>query len=315
MSIVVVGSVAFDDLKTPTESADNVVGGAATYFALSASHFSTVNVVAVVGGDFGPEQKKVFDGRPIDLEGLETEEGKTFRWGGEYSDDLTERTTLFTELGVFESFQPSLPQHYRSSDLVFLANIHPDLQVDVMTQVDKPRLIGADTMNYWIERTPDELAKMLRGIDVLVINDEEARQLAGVHNLVKAAAKIRDMGPKTLVIKRGEFGVLCFREGERFATVSYPLETVIDPTGAGDSFAGGFMGYLATQRDKIDRHTSVRQRDHLWERPRLVLRRGYRHSSARGRSHRDEVHQRYQRVQGIDRLRGSVNKPVAFSIF
>lgn len=257
MSILVVGSVAFDDLKTPSEDATDVVGGAATYFALSASHFTDVNVVAVVGDDFGEEQRKVFDGRSIDLAGLERAEGATFRWGGEYSADLTERTTLFTELGVFESFQPVIPEHYKSSKLVFLANIHPGLQVDVMKQVQNPGLIGADTMNYWIERTPEDLAAMLQGIDVLVINDEEARQLSGLHNLVAAAATIHEMGPETLVVKRGEYGVLCFREGERFATVSYPLETVIDPTGAGDSFAGGFMGYLATHQNPTNKE--VRQ--------------------------------------------------------
>ncbi len=253
MSILVVGSVAFDDLKTPTEEARNVLGGAATYFALAASHFTDVNVVAVVGEDFTEEYERVFEGRPVDLSGLVKAKGKTFRWGGEYSDDLTKRTTLFTELGVFESFQPVLPESYKSARLVFLANIHPGLQVDVMRQVSSPRLIGADTMNYWIERTPEELGQMLEGIDVLVINDEEARQLAGVHNLVQAAEKIRAMGPETLVIKRGEYGVLCFRKGERFATVSYPLERVVDPTGAGDSFAGGFMGYLATHRELTNR--------------------------------------------------------------
>jgi sugar/nucleoside kinase (ribokinase family) len=253
MSIVVVGSVAFDELKTPTKQGDNVLGGAATYFALAAAHFTEVKVVAVVGEDFTDEDRGVFDGRSIDLAGLETASGKTFRWGGEYSRDLTQRTTLFTDLGVFESFQPSLPEGYKGSPLVFLANIHPALQVDVMGQVRKPRLVGADTMNYWIERTPEELAKMLERIDVLVINDEEARQLAAEHNLVKAAAKIRSMGPETLVIKRGEYGVLCFREDERFATVSYPLETIVDPTGAGDSFAGGFMGYLATHPQVDDR--------------------------------------------------------------
>lgn len=257
MSILVVGSVAFDDVETPTEEATDVVGGAATYFALAASHFTEVNVVAVVGDDFTDREKSIFKDRSIDLAGLETAEGKTFRWGGKYSNDLTQRTTLFTDLGVFEHFQPVIPDHYKQSKLVFLANIHPDLQVDVMRQVQNPTLIGADTMNYWIERTPDELARMLEGIDVLVINDEEARQLADVHNLVKAAARIRKMGPKTLVVKRGEYGVLCFRENERFATVSYPLESVIDPTGAGDSFAGGFMGYLATQRDVTDE--AVRQ--------------------------------------------------------
>jgi sugar/nucleoside kinase (ribokinase family) len=253
MSILVVGSVAFDDLKTPTKSQDSVLGGAATYFALAASHFTDVNVVAVVGEDFRPEDRAVFEGRSVDLSGLETAKGKTFRWGGEYSKDLTQRTTLFTELGVFETFQPRIPEHFRESNLVFLANIHPTLQVDVMKQVRSPRLIGADTMNYWIERTPRELEEMLAGIHVLVINDEEARQLAGEHNLVKAAAAILRMGPRTLVIKRGEYGVLCFRPDERFATVSYPLETIVDPTGAGDSFAGGFMGYLATHASADDR--------------------------------------------------------------
>ena len=245
MSILVVGSVAFDTLKTPTVEAERVIGGAATHFALAASFFSDVNLVAVVGEDFMDEDRRIFDGRPVDLAGLQTAEGKTFRWGGEYSEDLTERTTLFTELNVFENFKPAIPEHFRESELVFLANIHPDLQVDVLDQVSRPHLTGADTMNFWIERTPEELARMLQRIDVLVINDEEVRQLAGEYSLPKAAAKIRAMGPKTLVVKRGEYGVLCFRENERFATVSYPLETVIDPTGAGDSFAGGLMGYLA----------------------------------------------------------------------
>ncbi|MGH9320283.1 MAG: PfkB family carbohydrate kinase [Vicinamibacteria bacterium] len=257
MAILVVGSVAFDDLKTPTRNADGVIGGAATYFALSASFFTEVNVVAVVGDDFTERERKIFEGRPVDISGLETAPGKTFRWGGEYSADLTSRTTLFTDLGVFERFQPTIPAHFRESSFVFLANIHPTLQVEVMKQVSSPRLIGADTMNYWIERTPSELAEMLSKIDVLVINDEEARQLAAEHNLVKAAARIRSMGPSTLVIKRGEYGVLCFRANERFATVSFPLETVVDPTGAGDSFAGGFMGYLAT-REVLD-DQAVRQ--------------------------------------------------------
>jgi sugar/nucleoside kinase (ribokinase family) len=257
MSILVVGSVAFDVLKTPTKQADRVLGGAATYFALSASFFTQVNVVAVVGDDFTEDDRRIFEGRSVDISGLETSPGKTFRWGGEYSQDLTQRTTLFTDLGVFESFQPTIPEHFRRSSLVFLANIHPTLQVDVMKQVSSPKLIGADTMNYWIDRTPGELREMLSKIDVLVINDEEARQLGGEHNLVKAAGRIRAMGPSTLVVKRGEYGVLCFRESERFATVSFPLETVVDPTGAGDSFAGGFMGYLAT-RERLD-DQAVRQ--------------------------------------------------------
>jgi sugar/nucleoside kinase (ribokinase family) len=296
VSILVVGSVAFDVLRTPAKQGDRVLGGAATYFALSASFFTRVNVVAVVGDDFTEQDRSVFDGRSIDLSGLETAKGKTFRWGGEYSPDLTQRTTLFTELGVFERFQPSIPEHFRRSSLVFLANIHPALQVEVMEQVRSPQLIGADTMNYWIERTPDELAKMLSRIDVLVINDEEARQLAREHNLVKAAARIRSMGPSTLVIKRGEYGVLCFRENERFATVSFPLETVVDPTGAGDSFAGGFMGYLSTHEELNDQ----------------AVRQGIIFGSVLGsfcvedlgtarleRLTREEVHQRYQEFKSL----------------
>lgn len=260
MAILVVGSVAFDTLRTPSQNVDDVIGGAATHFALAASFFSEVKIVAVVGSDFTEKERKVFEGRDIDLEGLKSVEGKTFRWGGEYSADLAERTTLFTELNVFESFQPELPAGYRDTEHVFLANIHPDLQVDVVGQVNEPRLIGADTMNYWIERTPDSLAEMLKRIHVLVINDEEARQLAEDHNLVRAASRIREMGPKTIVIKRGEHGVLCFRGEERFATVSFPLETVVDPTGAGDSFAGGFMGYLASRAaGEVDSQMTLRR--------------------------------------------------------
>lgn len=253
MSILVVGSVAFDDLNLPTGNAEKVLGGAATYFSLAASYFTSVNVVAVVGDDFGERERSVFKGRNIDLTGLETAKGTTFRWGGEYSSDLRDRKTLFTELGVFEQFQPVLPTKYQDSELVFLANIHPSLQLDVVRQVTSPKLIGADTMNYWIEGTPKELADVLENIGVLAINDDEARQLASEYNLVKAAQIIRNMGPKTLVIKRGECGVFCFREEERFAAVSYPLEAVIDPTGAGDSFAGGFMGFLGTQNIITDR--------------------------------------------------------------
>lgn len=249
MSILVVGSVAFDVLKTPSAEGDNVLGGAATYFSLCASFFDHVNVVAVVGDDFTDAERSVFDGKRIDLAGLEAAKGKTFRWGGEYSRDLTERTTLFTELGVFETFKPVLPEHYRGSDLVFLANIHPDLQVDVLEQVERPRLTGADTMNYWIERTPEELSRMLRRIDILVINDEEARQLSGCYNLVRAAAEILSMGPSAVVIKRGEYGALAFLGDEMFYAPAFPLEKLADPTGAGDTFAGGFMGYLASCRE------------------------------------------------------------------
>ena len=247
MAILAVGSVAFDTVRTPFGRADDILGGAATYFSLAAAQFTDVSIVAVVGQDFGERERKVFADRRIDLTGLQQSKGKTFRWGGEYSYELNERTTLFTEMNVFESFQPKIPEAYRRPDILFLGNIHPRLQLEVLRQVEKPRLIAADTMNYWIEGTPKELRAVLEGVDVLLVNDAEARELSGEFNLVRAAEKIKAMGPKTLVVKRGEYGVLLFNEHERFAAPAYPLETVFDPTGAGDTFAGGFLGYLAQQ--------------------------------------------------------------------
>jgi sugar/nucleoside kinase (ribokinase family) len=245
--ILAVGSVAFDSIKTPFGEASGVVGGAATYFALAASFFTEVRIVAVVGRDFGANVDKVFGGRRIDLTGLETVPGETFRWRGEYGFDLNSRETIYTHLNVFEHFKPKIPEGHRSSPFVFLGNIHPTLQSDVLDQVRKPRIVGADTMNYWIERTPGELTDVLRRVDVLLINDAEARELAGEANLVKAARSIQTMGPKTLVIKRGEHGVLMTRTGGGFfAAPAMPLEDVFDPTGAGDTFAGGFLGYLAS---------------------------------------------------------------------
>ena len=252
MSILAVGSVAFDTLKTPFGEVDKILGGALSHFSLAASFFTNVGMVAVVGEDFTDKEREVFEGRSIDLAGLQTAPGKTFRWGGEYSYDLSERTTLFTELNVFENFKPTIPDDYRTAEFVFLGNIHPTLQVDVVGQVKSPKLIAADTMNYWIERTPDELRQMLERVDVLLINDSETRQLSGEYNLVRAAEKIHAMGPKTLVVKRGEHGVLLFNESHRFAAPAYPLETVFDPTGAGDTFAGGFLGYLASQESLTD---------------------------------------------------------------
>jgi fructose-1-phosphate kinase PfkB-like protein len=203
--------------------------------------------VAVVGEDFGPNVEKVFGGRRIDLAGLETVPGETFRWKGEYGFDLNSRETIYTHLNVFEQFSPKIPESHRSSPFVFLGNIHPTLQRDVLDQVQAPRLVGADSMNYWIERTPQELAQVLKRVDVLLINDSEARELAGESNLVKAARKVQGMGPGTLVIKRGEHGVLMTRSGGGFfAAPAMPLEEVFDPTGAGDTFAGGFLGYLAS---------------------------------------------------------------------
>ena len=245
--ILAVGSVAFDSIKTPFGEANRVVGGAATYFAIAASFFTEVRVVAVVGEDFGENVDRVFGGRRIDLTGLEKVPGQTFRWKGEYGFDLNSRETIYTHLNVFEHFSPKIPAHHRTSPFVFLGNIHPSLQTDVLAQVERPQLVGADTMNYWIERTPEELKQVLTRVDVLLINDAEARELAGEANLVKAARKVQAMGPKTLVIKRGEHGVLMTRPGGGFfAAPAMPLEEVFDPTGAGDTFAGGFLGYLAS---------------------------------------------------------------------
>ena len=243
--ILTVGSVAFDSIRTPAGEASRVVGGAATYFSLAASFFAPVRLVAVVGDDFGPRQQSIFDGRQIDLRGLQRVAGETFRWRGEYHDDLNRRETIYTELNVFDAFRPRIPEAFRESPIVFLANIHPDLQLEVLEQVASPGLVALDTMNYWIEGTPDALRRVLARVDVLIINDEEARQLSGECNLVRAARAIRALGPSRVVIKRGEHGVL-MDAGERFfAAPAMPLEEVCDPTGAGDTFAGGFIGYLA----------------------------------------------------------------------
>ena len=250
--IVTVGSVAFDSVKTPFGEASRVVGGAAAYFSIAASFFTDVRLVAVVGDDFGAEQMRVFEDRRIDTAGLQRVAGETFRWKGEYGFDLNTRETIYTRLNVFDRFHPVLPAAYRSSPFVFLANINPALQSEVLTQVEKPRFVAADTMNYWIEGTPEELRAVLSRIDALLINDEEARQLAGESNLVKAARAVQSMGPRLLVIKRGEHGVLMTCGEGFFAAPAMPLESVTDPTGAGDTFAGGFMGYLASAREMTD---------------------------------------------------------------
>jgi sugar/nucleoside kinase (ribokinase family) len=236
-----------------------VLGGSASFFSVAASFFTPVNLVAVVGQDFGEREMSAFRGREIDLEGLERTAGETFHWAGKYSYDLNARETLFTHLNVFEHFQPRLPASYRGSDHVFLGNIHPDLQRDVLDQVPQPKLVVCDTMNYWISRTPAELKETLRRVDVLLINDAEARELSGEWNMVRAARVIQAMGPGVLVVKKGEHGVLMFGQDGSFAAPAYPLEEVFDPTGAGDTFAGGFMGYLAAahgeagvQRGKVD---------------------------------------------------------------
>ena len=246
MSLLVVGSVAFDAIETPFGKRERTLGGAASYFALAASHFTQVRLVGVVGDDFSAKDESVFKGRKIDLAGLERAPGKTFFWSGRYSKNMNERTTLATDLNVFADFNPKLPPTYVDSPFVFLANIHPSLQRSVLQQIRvKPKLVALDTMNYWIERTPKELAETLKHTHILMINDDETRQLTGEHNLLRAAKRIFKLGPKTLVIKRGEHGALMVHDRFTFSVPAYPLEEVHDPTGAGDSFAGGFMGYLA----------------------------------------------------------------------
>jgi sugar/nucleoside kinase (ribokinase family) len=254
MSILVVGSVAFDTVETPFGKAEQVLGGSASFFSVAASFFCPVNLVGVVGSDFGEKQLQAFAGRPIDLAGLERVSGKTFHWQGRYSYDLNSRDTLRTDLNVFESFEPKIPASYRSSRHVFLGNIDPLLQRRVLDQVDKPRLVACDTMNFWISGKPRELKETLSRVDVLLINDAEARELSGEWNIVKAARAIRSLGPRTLVIKKGEHGVLMFSDEGSFAAPAYPLESVFDPTGAGDTFGGGFLGYLAGS-EKLDEET------------------------------------------------------------
>ena len=245
MSILVVGSVAYDTVETPFGRAEKVLGGSASFFSVAAAFFAPVNLVAVVGDDFSAQAMAAFQGRPIDLEGLERTAGKTFHWQGKYSYDLNSRETVCTDLNVFEFFQPRIPERYRRSPHVFLGNIDPVLQRQVLDQVERPRLVACDTMNFWISGKPDEVRRTLAAVDILLINDAEARQLSGEWNVVKAARAIRAMGPHTLVIKKGEHGVLMFSEEGSFAAPAYPLEEVFDPTGAGDTFAGGFLGYLA----------------------------------------------------------------------
>ncbi len=254
MSILVVGSVAFDNITTPSGSVENILGGAATHFALAASFFTEVRVVAVVGDDFTAEHESVLKKRGIDTRGIERAAGKTFRWGGHYSDNLNEAKTDFTELNVFEQFQPKIPKTYADTQFLFLANIHPSLQTAVRREMDGVRLTGGDTMNFWINKTPRELAEMLKLVNVLLINDTEAKMIAHETNLPRAAQKVLVMGPQALVIKHGEYGAtIFFREGafgigrHPFRAPSLPIEEVKDPTGAGDSFAGGFMGYIASQ--------------------------------------------------------------------
>ncbi|GLH67933.1 PfkB family carbohydrate kinase [Geothrix edaphica] len=246
MSLLVVGSVAFDDLETPFGRRERALGGSATYFSLSASRFHPVRIVAVVGEDFGPDQMRVFEGRPIDLAGLSKVKGLSFHWKGAYGYDLNEAKTLATDLNVFADFKPDLPANYRECDYLFLGNIDPVLQLDVVRQMARrPKWIALDTMNYWIRGSRPALDAVLKEVDILLVNDAEVRELTQEYSLIKAYKKVRALGPSTLVVKRGEYGVALFTPDGIFAAPAYPLENVFDPTGAGDTFAGGFLGYLA----------------------------------------------------------------------
>jgi len=248
--ILIVGSMALDNVRTPAGEVKNSLGGAANYSSVAASFFSPVNLVGVVGDDFPKEHLDYLESRNVNLEGVETiAGGKTFRWAGYYDFDLNIAHTLDTQLNVFAKFQPKLPETYRDAKFVFLANIDPTLQLQVLSQVKDPILTVCDTMNFWIEGKRDELLQVLKLVDVAFMNDAEARQLTGKLSVVKAAKALLAMGPKTVIIKKGEHGALLFSGDEHFATPSYPLEDIADPTGAGDSFAGGFIGYVAQQGD------------------------------------------------------------------
>ncbi|OGQ01456.1 MAG: sugar kinase [Deltaproteobacteria bacterium RBG_19FT_COMBO_58_16] len=249
MSILVVGSVAFDSVETPFGKAEEVLGGSATYFSTSASYFSDVRLVAVVGEDFPDEHITKLQGHGVDTAGLQKVPGKTFRWKGRYDYDLNQAHTLETHLNVFSTFKPEIPEDYKTSPFVFLANIDPELQLEVLKQVNKPKFVACDTMNFWIEGKPDALKKLLKHVDLFVINEGEAREFSGEASLVKAAKMILAEGPGVLIIKRGEYGALMFNGTSIFSAPAYPLENIFDPTGAGDSFAGGLMGYLANTGD------------------------------------------------------------------
>jgi sugar/nucleoside kinase (ribokinase family) len=250
MSVLVVGTVAFDSIETPFGSAERILGGSASYFALGASFFTSVRIVGVIGEDFPQDYLDLFHQRKIDIEGVERAKGDSFHWRGRYHEDINLRDTLELHLNVLAGFQPKLPERYRDAEFVFLGNIDPVMQMEVLGQLRRMKLVACDTMDHWIRESNEELKKVLKRIETLVINDSEARLLSGYDNIVKAARAILKMGPKMVLVKRGEYGVLQFSDSAVFATPAYPLEQVFDPTGAGDSFAGGFMGHLARSGDQ-----------------------------------------------------------------
>lgn len=251
MSLLVVGSIAYDSIETPFDKVEDALGGSATYISLAASYFSgPVHLVGVVGEDFKEEHIKLLEDHEIDLEGLDVKKGeKTFRWGGKYHYDLNNRDTKYTELNAFEKFDPVIPDRMKKNKFVVLGNIMPALQTQVLDQLNEPKFVVCDTMNLWIENQKDDLLKVIKRVDVLIINDSEARLLTNEPNLIKAADMIRAMGPKFLVIKKGEHGALLFGEEGVFSAPAYPMSDIFDPTGAGDSFAGGFVGYLIRTMD------------------------------------------------------------------
>jgi len=250
--LLVVGSVALDTVKTPFGEVAEVLGGSATYFSAAASFFTTVDLIAVVGEDFPSQHAAFLKSRGIDLTGLERRSGETFRWQGEYTHQLNEAHTLDTRLNVFETFRPKIPDAYRSPDVLFLGNIDPELQLDVLQKLPRPPLVACDTMNFWINGKREALWRVLEKVDILIVNDGEARALGGSPNLVKVAQLVLARGPKHLIIKRGEYGVLMFNEKQVFGAPAFPLEDVRDPTGAGDTFAGGFLGYLAATGNRTN---------------------------------------------------------------
>jgi sugar/nucleoside kinase (ribokinase family) len=252
MSVLVVGSVALDSVETPFGKADNVIGGSGTFFSAAASLLSPVQLVGVVGDDYPMEQLEALKTRGVDMAGLEQVSGESFRWRGRYRHDLNSAETLETRLGVFSHFSPKIPAQFKNAPFVFLANIDPRLQLEVLKQVERPKLVACDTMNFWIESRRPDLVELIKHVDLITLNDGEARQLTDCANLVKAARWIMAHGPKIVIIKKGEHGAFMFKEKSIFFAPAYPLEDVFDPTGAGDSFAGGFMGYLARTGDLSD---------------------------------------------------------------
>jgi sugar/nucleoside kinase (ribokinase family) len=248
MDLVVVGSVAYDSLETPSGKRDRILGGSASYFSIASSFFTRLGLVAVIGEDFDEQYIRLLEKFSVDLSGLEKKPGKTFHWKGKY-EDLNQAITLQTDLNVFESFKPNLPEKYRKAKTLFLANIDPELQMDVVKQVENPRFVACDTMNFWIDVKRDELLRTLKSVDLLFINDAEASQLSDIQNIFTAGKWILDNGPKAVVIKRGEYGSVLMQGKKIFIFPAFPLEEVVDPTGAGDSFAGGFMGYLHATGD------------------------------------------------------------------